>query len=176
MKESYFVGNEAAKKYGCYRERIDTPLMRKVLDREHDVPDDALSKRVDKGLVPGGNWSQTTTERKPLVEIRTHLGPGDYDVTIFDRSAQGSRSRSIKFSDCPSDRMNLEYEDAPSATSYSPNFEAVLPRSSHGVIPFNSVPRFNNPYYRKPGYAQTSGLILSHDYDRKKGWRSLKFM
>jgi hypothetical protein len=172
FKESYFEGNEAAKKFYCFKERISSPILNKILDKEHDIPDDGIMKSIEKGLVPGGNWSHSTSERKPLVNISTHLGPGDYDVTRFERSAQGSAARNVKFHDTPTGRAELKYVDVPTPTTYNPQHDVVLPRNSLGVIPFSSVSRTNNIHYRVPGYVTTSGLILAPDFDNKDGWEN----
>jgi hypothetical protein len=44
-----------------------------------------LWKDIQAGNVHGGRWSASTTSRKPLMEIPTHLGPGDYDLTRWER-------------------------------------------------------------------------------------------
>ena len=169
-KESYYDGNIAAQKFYCFKERISSPLMNKVLDREHDVPAESVVDRIEAGLVPGGHWSVSKSVRKPLSVPATDLGPGEYDITRFDSSPQGPGANVIKFNDTPTGRGGLEYEDAPSPTTYSPNYDIGRPRNSIGVIPFNAISRFEHPIYRKPGYVQTSGMSLSPDYDRKLGW------
>lgn len=170
LKESYFVGNVAAQKFYCFKERMDSPIMNRILDREHDLPDDNVLKRIEAGKIAGGNWSASTSQRKPLSVAPTALGPGEYDVTAFEQSAQGSGTRVIKFNDVPTGRDGLIYEEAPSPTTYSPNHEYARPRSSKGVIPFSDISRFDNEHYRQPGYVQTSGMRLSPDFDRKWGW------
>jgi hypothetical protein len=47
--------------------------------------DSQLWKNIKAGNIHGGDWSACTTDRKPLMEIPTPLGPGDYDVTRWER-------------------------------------------------------------------------------------------
>lgn len=172
LKESYFAGNIPAQKFYCFKERMQSPLLNSILDREHDIPDDGIIKRIEAGKVPGGHWSACATQRKALSVPATDLGPGEYDLTSFEESPQGPRARVIKFNDVPTGRDELKVEDGPvpSPTFYSPNHEYNRPRSSIGVIPFSDIKRFDNEHYRLPGYVSTSGLTLSPDYDRKTGW------
>jgi hypothetical protein len=47
--------------------------------------DSQLWKNIQAGNIRGGHWSAYTTSRKPLMDIPTPLGPGDYDVTRWER-------------------------------------------------------------------------------------------
>jgi hypothetical protein len=173
LKESYFVGNVAAQKFYCFKERISCPIMDQILDRAHDIPDDGILKQIEAGKVAGGNWSASASQRSPLSFPATELGPGEYDMARFEQSPQGYRARAIKFNDMPTNRAELIYDEegSPSATSYRPNNEFCRPRTSTGVLPFdNDVSRFEHPIYRKEGYVKTSGMALSPDFDRKNGW------
>jgi hypothetical protein len=49
--------------------------------------DSYIWKDVKSGKVHGGNWSACTTHRKPLQDIPTDLGPGQYDVERWERSS-----------------------------------------------------------------------------------------
>lgn len=163
--ESYYAGNIPAQKFYCKRDRISTPTMNKVLDRDHDIPNIGIIERIEAGKVAGGNWSKSTTERKDLAVLTTTIGPGHYDV-----EAMCTPSRTVKFSDIDTKRAELEFLEAPSSTSYTPNYDFNRPRTSIGAVPFTTSSRFNAAIYRKPGYVTTSGMALSPDFDRKLGW------
>lgn len=104
-------------------------------------------------------------ERPPLVEIKSHLGPGDYDPHGWEHGRQGITAPSAKFNTIPTDRLSLEECQAPSATSY---FKDGLPSPKVlGVIPFSAEKRFVDS---NPDYLQWTGATLSCNFDREQSW------
>jgi hypothetical protein len=162
----YYNGNDAAKAYYCYKPRIKTELMDRMLDRVHDIKDDGIAKCVEKGLVQGVVWGKKPIDRSAPVTGSPHLGPGCYDVQHHDDEPRG-----IYFDTAPTGReKELVKEDGPAPCYYSPNPEFVMPKSSTGVVPFSSEPRFDGGFYRVPNYLKTNGLLLSPYYDQSTAW------
>lgn len=162
----YYNGNEAAKTYYCFKPRIKTELMDRMLDRMHDMPDDGVAKCVEKGLVQGVVWGKKPIDRGAPIAGAPHLGPGCYDVKYQDAEPHG-----VHISSAPTGREEeAELDDGPAPCYYSPNPEFVMRRSAVGVVPFSSESRFDGGFYRAPNYLKTNGLLLSPYYDQATAW------
>ena len=130
----------------------------------------AMYNKILDGKVPGGHWSGSTSERKPLADIQTHLGPGDYDITSFENGSQGRRVASPVFSSVSSNRSCLAEDPSPSPTTYFRN--PPQSPSSPGVK-FGRAPRLHD-LPRAVAYKKTTGLLLGPSHDAAEHWTKPK--
>lgn len=87
------------------------------------------------------------------------------------RGQFGIRYPSVKFNEIETNRLELkmvpEGSSCPSPTSYFQDSSPLPPLGSSGIQTFTHSIRFED---HSPRYLRTTGLLLSHDYDRKAGW------
>ena len=149
--------------------------------KRNELADQTISAKVKYGRVNGVQFGTTTTNRPPLHVSPTKLGPGDYDVTAWERYSVYTPSRhavytfscnryelspkAVKFDGPEGDRSTLKYSDGPSPITYSP----VRP-STTGSIKFNKADRFTDDM--ASAYKRGTGLTLSPNYDASDSWKS----
>jgi hypothetical protein len=172
--------------------RINTPVMNRIVDCYHDVPDDGLSARVARGEVIGGKLSKVESY---YVEKPSCLkGPGEYDISTYEKGKFGPSQHAMPFGNTPrfddvsgslsqshsakakkyrSKKNNTDSLNSISEyTEYNENKYKELPETKrytggNGVIKWNDKDRFDDPLHRQPFYWKTSGCKLGPNFDEK---------
>lgn len=175
--------------------RINTPVMNRIVDCFHEVPDEGVSARVSRGEVVGGRFSVVEgyyTEKPASI-----VGPGEYDISKYERGKYGPSLHVMPFGNTPTGRgddsnesLNLSHSakarkykrknnDNDSSLNsivenveynenkHNRNDERKRYTGGNGVIKWNSKARFDDPSYRQPFYLKTSGCKLGPDFDEK---------
>lgn len=165
--------NETALAFQKFKPRIDLEVVNKVLDRDHCIISEIVdvssqNKSVFGSAVP--NTASTSPE-----STRT-LGPGTYDVLKWEKSKQCSQVPGYVAYRPPS--SPAEFRDKKFSLSELSASTELLPDSVSSSRPSTTPtpgitigkgPRFTveSPDER---YKRFTGLLLSPDFDRKKGW------
>jgi hypothetical protein len=175
--------------------RINTPVMNRIVDCFHEVPDDGVSARVARGEVIGGKFSKVEGyySEKPACLV----GPGEYDTSRYEKGKFGPSLHVMPFGNTPTGRgdsnESLSLSHSARAKKYKNNTENSLVSSlnsigenteynenknnkrneekrytgGNGVIKWNNKARFDDPLYNQPFYLKTSGCKLAPDFDEK---------
>ena len=76
----------------------------------------------------------------------------------------------MKFSGEKSDRIDISYVNEPSPTTYFQGCIDAAPRpATTGSVTFSNADRFIDT---NPPYVKDTGLLLDHDFDRERTWKS----
>jgi len=182
--------NDTARIYYCFKPRLDTPSMNRVMDNVHELPiRETVAGRVEKGVVAGGSWS--TTGRLPGDSSQSLVGPGQYNVFAYEAKHGPGSSNLLRFLSASSGRNVDESNRVPtkaerqrarkllSAGSSSRPMSASGPNTDTIAgegggkreswtpgISFGSSDRWNNPFYRVAPYVKTLGAKLAPDFDK----------
>jgi hypothetical protein len=171
--------------------RINTPIMNKVLDNIHDYQFETISTRLTTNEIKGGRISKLS---KPVDQPPTtgKIGPGDYDA---ESSIAWLRQRpsNLKFSTVPRSfefcqscsgqkprpRLKKRFRTGNSEqnvtvstnghTTTPPNNPLHVNSISSSIvrdIKFSTMDRWRHPMYKREKYIKTSGIKLSHDFDK----------
>ena len=119
---------------------------------EDDVEVLTIDKRLKLDRVGCPKWS--TVSRDVEEYSNPNTGPGYYEC--YDTKEEGPSSI---INDIP------RFDENPKLDHRSDNRSEYSSLSELGSIKWNSVSRWNHPFYRKEPYVKTSGMKLDQDYD-----------
>lgn len=176
------------------RQRINTPIMNRVLDNSHNFEFETIQQRLTESRIKGGVISRTPKAVDPE-PATAKIGPGDYNIEEAISKLRG-KSCALKFSTIP---RNFEFcqpcvtqPAPPNRHTYRRRFKSASPKTeveenneddnkpaiepTEFIIPpskslalnikFSTVDRWNHPIYKQEAYVKTSGIKLSHEFDK----------
>eukprot|EP01041_Mallomonas_annulata_P005426 gene5426-10880_t len=158
-------------KFGTAKSTCSVDTLNRMADRIHDTKLDTIEGAVRSNLISGGHWGNRTSSRDMHKRPTTSVGPGDYDITKWEKSEVGHWRRPLSTRFSISDRDSSGGGggsplplDTPSPTTYF-NDVSFKPTGSVPNFKVDKVQRFRT--HHQPKHLRHTGLLLSHDFDRK---------
>lgn len=164
--------NKTAITFEMLKPRIDLAVMNRVLDRDHCVMSEKTDGNISKNFVFG---STVPTRASTGPEQTRTLGPWSYDVSKWEKSQQCSHVPghvTYRPSTCAVVTLDNKSSSELSEMSTLSNFPDLESRPSTTPTPGISIgkgPRFARESSDER-YKRFTGLLLSPDFDRKRGW------
>ena len=175
------------------RLRINTPIMNRVLDNSHNCEFETVQQRLIENKIKGGMISRTPKAVDPE-PATAKIGPGEYDIETAISKLKG-KAGALKFSTiprnfdfcqpcvvtqpAPNGRRRFKKSASPKVVDEEEHETEDIeptPQPTEFIIPptkslalnikFSQVDRWNHPIYKQEAYVKTSGIKLSHEYDK----------
>eukprot|EP00607_Mallomonas_marina_P011065 CAMPEP_0182424802 /NCGR_PEP_ID=MMETSP1167-20130531/11068_1 /TAXON_ID=2988 /ORGANISM="Mallomonas Sp, Strain CCMP3275" /LENGTH=341 /DNA_ID=CAMNT_0024604895 /DNA_START=106 /DNA_END=1131 /DNA_ORIENTATION=+ len=162
--------NKTAYTFHSHKPRLNSSTMNQVLDRRHDTPHRSLGWDESPDT-KGGCWSDKTLQREKPREPLTDKGPGDYDGSRWESFERGGLSTPYltSFPKTEKTRSFPSLSSAPPVTAY---FEDISYKPCSQRAPRLGADKSNRFHhmFKRERHVTTTGLLLSHDYDRESAW------